>query len=217
MEGHSRYKLTRDDMVAQLREQLSFLELSGRAFDEGAEGEAKRLAVVVRVLVHDTRSSVSLLRHLSAKDTISYLNTADRINPANLAPTLGLVYMEMSNEGFRYVARLGDPPPRDQRPRWKAFIDWWTDPVTKDGRGELFSRRDYVLTLSNREGGAHVEHSLDARYAELTRNNSFGWSFGQGGEEPKPVDHNPAPPSVRQIAYEIEQTIRHHPLKLGLS
>lgn len=39
----------------------------------------------------------------------------------------------------------------------------------------------------------------------------------EGWEEGKPVEHNPALPSVRQIAYEVEQTIRQHPLKLGLS
>jgi hypothetical protein len=44
--------LTRDEPVSHLREQLEFLRRSAEAYDDGAEGEAKRLATVIRVLVH---------------------------------------------------------------------------------------------------------------------------------------------------------------------
>lgn len=215
MAGGAGYELTRSDLIEQLREQLSFIAASGQAFDQGSEGEAKRLAVTIRILLHDTGVSTSLLAHLGAKDRISYLDTSEPINPANLAATPGLVAMQMSNEGMTYVARLEDGPTTP--PRWVPFQKWWEDPVTKDSHGELFSRKDYVLTMSNKEGGAHVDHSLDARYADLTRNNSLGWVIETHGEAAKPVEHNPALPSVRQIAYEVEQTLRQHPLKLRLS
>lgn len=215
MAGGAGYQLTRSDLIEQLGEQLSFIAASGRAFDQGSEGEAKRLAVAVRILLHDTGVSTSVLAHLGLKEKISYLDTSEPINPLNLAATPGLVAIQMSNEGMTYVARLDDGPTTP--PRWVPFRKWWEDPVTKDSHGELFSRKDYVLTMSNREGGAHVDHSLDVRYANLTRNNSLGWILETHGEAAKPVEHNPALPSVRQIAYAVEQTLSQHPLKLGLS
>ena len=216
MTSTPKYRLTRDDFVAHLKDQLEFLERSGRAYDEGAEGEAKRMAAVLRVLLHDTRNSTSLLTHLGAKEQLSYVDTAMPINPHNLAATPGLVLMEFGpgTEG-RYVPPLGDLHPDRIKPN-KPFKPWWEDPVTQDARGNLFSRKDYVLTASNQEGGAHVDHSLDMAYAELTKNSALGWMVHGGNEPEKPFERNPAFASVRQIAFEVERTLRQHPLKLGL-
>lgn len=59
---------TADQLSAQLDKQLRWLKRSIASFDEGFEDEAGRLAVVVRVLVHDTRSSHSLLGQLDQKN-----------------------------------------------------------------------------------------------------------------------------------------------------
>ncbi|PKM42871.1 MAG: hypothetical protein CVV03_09425 [Firmicutes bacterium HGW-Firmicutes-8] len=53
--------LTVQELEEHLREQLEFLELSAESYDRGKDGEAKRLASTIRVLVHETRSSHSLL------------------------------------------------------------------------------------------------------------------------------------------------------------
>ena len=55
---------TRPDLDELLREQIGFLERSSAAYDEGYHDEAKRIAVVVRVLLHDTQSSHSLFEQL---------------------------------------------------------------------------------------------------------------------------------------------------------
>jgi hypothetical protein len=46
--------ITPADVQVHLNEQLGFLERSVAAFDQGYEDEAKRLAVTLRVLLHDT-------------------------------------------------------------------------------------------------------------------------------------------------------------------
>ncbi|MFJ5956563.1 hypothetical protein ACIQC5_11475 [Paenarthrobacter sp. NPDC092416] len=53
-------KLERDD-INRLVEQLEFLDSSCAAYDSGSRSEAKRLATTVRVLLHDTKQSTSLL------------------------------------------------------------------------------------------------------------------------------------------------------------
>ena len=46
-------------------EQIGFLEASAKAFDQGYEGEAKLLAVAVRILLHDADRSHSLLGQIN--------------------------------------------------------------------------------------------------------------------------------------------------------
>ncbi len=58
---------TRAELEAHLKEQIAFLKASAQSYDKGFLGEAKRLAVTVRVLIHDTVASPSLLRQLDLK------------------------------------------------------------------------------------------------------------------------------------------------------
>jgi hypothetical protein len=198
------YRLTRDDLEDHFREQVAFLDRSVQAFDSGYEDEAKRLATVIRVLLHDTPKSASVLAQLGVKESIRYLDTAEPINPRNLVSTPGLVIMRMtSGVGGSYVAPLDDRPPVFQ-PQARDFRRWWETPVTKDATGTQFSRKDYVLGLSNKEGGAHVDPTLDAEYAALSRSNSLGWMYVPGDESSElPFANNPALPSVRQISHEL--------------
>jgi hypothetical protein len=54
-------KKDRSVLLANLAESIDFLNLSASSFDNGYEAEAKRLAVTLRVLLHDTAQSHSLL------------------------------------------------------------------------------------------------------------------------------------------------------------
>ena len=60
------------DFNEQLETQVSFLRRSVNAFDEGYNDEALRLAVTLRVLFHDTKQSVSLLRYLKKKGSLNF-------------------------------------------------------------------------------------------------------------------------------------------------
>jgi hypothetical protein len=59
------YTQTDDELREHLRDSVEFLAASSAAYDAGAEGEAKRIATTIRVLVHDTNSSKSLLEAVS--------------------------------------------------------------------------------------------------------------------------------------------------------
>jgi hypothetical protein len=188
------YNLSRDDLLEQLREQVAFLERSAASFDQGFQDEAKRLATVIRVLVHDTSASLSVLGQLGEKAKLQFLDTAATISPENLVGTPGLVMFHVSasqsHGDVQYDPRLELSWRRDA----KAFDAWWTDPVTKTPSGSLFSRCDYV------------DPSLDADWAALTRQNALAFvKFGPEGEQDM---GSPALPTVRQIAYEVDETIR---------
>ena len=66
----SKYVKTKDDLRNHLIEQIALLKASSNSFNNGFEGEAKRLAIVVRTLVHDTDNSTSLLKPLNKKDIL---------------------------------------------------------------------------------------------------------------------------------------------------
>ena len=63
---------TQDELFQQLKEQLKFIHTSSNEFDKENFSEAKRLATNIRILLHDTNSSTSLLKQLGYKEKIYY-------------------------------------------------------------------------------------------------------------------------------------------------
>lgn len=198
------------------------MELSNEAFDAGMLAEAKRLAGVLRTLFHHTAdsprgSSHALINQLDLQDTLTWVATAGTPNPNNLGTTWGLVQVGMDiGEGRPlYRAPLGDRPPARIRttvgnvPRGSRiyFDAWWKNPVTKDSDGTLFCRKDFVLALVNKEGGAHVDPQVDAAYDKIANSNSMGWTYKNGDADEIPLS-NPVPFAVRQISYEVVESVR---------
>lgn len=206
---------TMEDLSSHLQEQVDILRTSGEAFDRGAIPMAKVLAAHIRVLVHDTRSSTSLLKELTVKGQIKYFDTARPIDPSNLLPTPNLVMVRMTSGSTPgYIASKEGGP--IEQVSLAEFEDWWRTPIIEDDQGNVFTRRDLVLALAHQEGGAHVDPELPEAYAALSRSNSLGWIVGEGvltvGSAPGPglrhIAGNPVVFAVRQIAHELEYSIR---------
>jgi SEC-C motif len=204
-----------DDLARHLEEQIGFLRASAQAFDDGVEAEAKRLATVIRVLVHDTARSRSLLGLLGLKETLWFLDTSRHRNTPGMAPNFvseSLTSLEISPGALRHVAPLDDLPPSRRGPPARVEA-WWKTPVLTDADAMTFSRRDLVLALANRDGGAHVDPELGSAYARLSRNNSFGWvahsgdPFQDGATFEAPTN-SPAVACVRQCAFEVDLSLR---------
>jgi hypothetical protein len=193
------------ELYEHLKEQIYFLKSSCSAFDNGFKGEAKRLAVVIRVLVHDTKSSKSLLGLLSSKG-IYFYNTALPYDPKNLVTHMGLIGLRMNGNGSEYWPPLDDGPPSRYLNKWLTFEEWWDEIVIHDHKNE-FSRRNLVLAVSNKDGGAHIDPNLNQAYSNLTRNNSLGWNQVYNGTE-API-RNPELASIRQIAHEMLKTLEN--------
>lgn len=189
-----------EELRRQLDDQLLFLKSSAKAFDEGFEAEAKRLAVVLRVLMHDTRNSKSLLGQLGKKGG-KFLGTAIPFDPANMLSHGGLVSIALGPPISRYVAELDNCPVH----QWVDFEDWWNQPVFSDDQKRVMSRADLVGVVANQDGGAHVDPSLDATYHALSRNNAMGW-MASDGTEFSPME-DPARAAIRQIAHEVLRTL----------
>jgi hypothetical protein len=176
--------------IDQLKRQLSFLTRSCQSFDAGNVDEAIRVAVCIRILLHTTRSSTSLLQHLNAPDlpllstvpvdsSVSQLLGFDGltgITPNGIGPKLSLI-----SSGVQLKAP-----------------DWWTQ-VVYVNRGVTTTRRQLVLAAANRDGGAHVDPQLTHDYELLFKN---FWYELVLNDETVPLDSLHLI-GIRQLGHEI--------------
>jgi len=139
------------DLVEHLRRQLIFLRSSARAYDDGDAVEAVRIAIVIRVLCHDTGKSASLLGQLGVKDQMQLVTTAGTLSSSEQQQ---LDYAELLG-GMTFGANPTYNPIPAGAPTI-ACPDWWEQPVfLRDGK--LISRKLVVLSAANKDGGAHVD------------------------------------------------------------
>ncbi len=179
--GITGYALTPDDFRERLQEQCRFLRASAAAYDAGDTAEAQRLAVTVRVLVYDKNQSVSLLQHLGVKGSLEFHDTASQLEPdehvppdgdngGRIARTIGAGLATLVSVGGEWTFQPRGPQPVRQLP----FEEWWSTNVSRGPRGiGLATRRDVVLALANKEGGAHVDAALEENWSAVTRAGSF--------------------------------------------
>jgi hypothetical protein len=197
-------RLTPSQLKAHLEEQLGFLERSASAFDQGFEGEAKRIAVTLRVLLHDNpkSGSRSLLTQLGERDR-HFWDTASPESPGNLLSHSGLTAMRVRSDGSAsYVALLDDKPFARRVP----FSEWWTATVFRTPEGLSLNRRNMIRTAADQDGGAHVDPLLDETYAKLAHDNALGWELFDGTSS-TPI-RDPIWPALRQVAHEVLKTLR---------
>lgn len=191
------------ELAGLLDEQVRFMELSAASFDSGFDGEAKRLAVTVRVLVHDTTKSVSLLGQMRRK-TIQFFGSSFPFDPRNRMSHGGLVFMALAAGGARFVAMLDDIPPN--LAKWISFDRWWSMPIFVDKDRRVLSRKDVILAAANQDGGAHVDPVLNDAYAALSRDHSLGW-ISTDGKDTRPIE-GAEKAAIRQIAHELIKTLK---------
>lgn len=191
------YSLTRDDLLLNLYEQLYFLDLSLSNFSRHerikrfdnrvlgspltselqSEVEGKRIATIIRILVHDTQRSISLLKLLELKDQTQYLNTSAP-NDGKLHSMTGMhgVRGTLSDQYLGLVAKVNQgnsliavPLFNQHLPEWYggysklAFDDWWTS-IIIENKGHKLTRSELILKIANKDGGAHVDPYLPANY-----------------------------------------------------
>ncbi len=197
--------LQRQRFIESLAKQIGLLQLYAQEFDNGNDDLALPMALSIRVLVHDAGRSTSILEHLGVKHQIKYTDTAEPIIPGNLLTSFGLVIAQMTvGQGGAYVPPLEMSRPSGSRPA-AGFARWWKTPVTIDTLRNEFSRKDMILAAANKLGGAHVDSVVPDDIAHFTTPDSLGWrAVGPEGET---QFNSPLPPSIRQIAYEVLDTI----------
>ncbi len=170
---------TNDPRFAEkFREQLRFIARSADLYDRGAEDEALRLATSLRVVLHDTRASTSLFKHLGLtnsrmcssargygnwQDFLSEEINLNSSEPIRMRPLLGRQFVEIP------LAR------------------WWSGDPVFVYRSTDYTRRLVCLSAANKDGGAHVDSELEEYYETLAAGQymvGITGSLEYGGQPP---------------------------------
>lgn len=184
------------ELNAQLKYQLGALQRLVQDYDNGYYADARRLAVILRVLFHSRRDP-SLLQRLGLSAT-SMVDTSPALDPRNLLPFHGLVSLKFEDGEWSYAPKLDADSPSARAP----VNQWWNGVIFSDRKNRNLTRADIVLTAANQDGGAHVDGKVREDYAELHFANSLGWVNDQG----KPPSGDVRYVAIRQIAHEVLKT-----------
>jgi len=224
-----KYRKTDAELAGELSEQVKFLRLSASQFDSGHIAEAKRLATIACILLHDgKRQSKSLLGLLGLKTKIKFPSTA-KANGFGLP--LVNIYL---HDTATFVPKLDS----SQDIKNLGFDDWWNETVYAPGWNHNLSRKDLAFTMRNQDGGSHVDEEITSQtYYLLMKEGTPIVSYAEHADQGVVVfvnnepfyivkEHRPAnsmPPRViserrpipnghlatmRQITWEIDVALR---------
>jgi hypothetical protein len=152
------------DFIEQLRRHIGFLVRSCASFDAGHTEEALRIAVTLRVLFHDTKTSISLLTHLGLKSLALVLSTFEPGYRENKEARTFSVTIPV------FLNSLGQRTPPLSGSRRHEFItasEWWEEIIAYTNY--KVSRKDVVLAAANQDGGAHVDASPSKKTETMIR------------------------------------------------
>ena len=201
---------------------LSYERLKNKCdyFDRGDELIAIDMAVQIRVLLHDTCKSTSLLTHLNKKN-IDFVDTTFcdwETGFAHCSFGDGFSNNSVFQQKFPRYAFLHRhfeqhlpakyTPLLEPSNNLITFDNWWLqNKVCKMNSNISFNRNEIVLTLCNKDGGAHYGEKINNSYFMLKENNKLGVEInGQTVE----TENIPLFVIVRQIAFEVLETLEPH-------
>jgi len=165
----------------KLEEQRHLLQKSVKEMTKGDLAEAIRVATALRTLIHETGSSKPLLKHLNGNYLeLAILDVAPQKKQAVPGGVQSAVVLEVPI-GFQIKPEgtflNPDRPVEGYAP--SSLGKWWQRPsLILPGLGG-FSRREIVLGLANKEGGAHVDPDIGGRYRQLMENKSLQVGYGK--------------------------------------
>jgi len=204
-------RLSLRELEEALQEQLKMLRKSCEDFDRGDVFEAKRIAVHLRILWHNTQQSTGLASQLNLANEVvdtAFVVPPTFVNSESPEPTSDERRLFAIGGSRAYVPLFDHGPAGVSK---APFTHWWEGTVISDGEGHKFTRKDLVLAVVNTDGGAHVDPKLDLAYYALTRKETFGVIRVAPTDDPKVFKkvETPSPVAVtlRQIGHETLKSL----------
>lgn len=141
------------------------------------------IATKLRVLLNDEGRNTSLTTMLGIKEHLVFtaINSDPLANiPANMLFTSILTSININNNISVYCVNKFS----NVEDLLYTFDAWWNE-IVIDSKYEQFSqisRRDVILTLADKEGGAHVDETYDIAHYQATQSNQIKCIDSQGNE-----------------------------------
>lgn len=203
-----RIQQTKKELEKQLSDQLELLKQLASLYDQGQKVVAKAMATSVRVLLHDTKKSKSLLGQLNLKVNRNFFDSCTPFEDLKeegvqrVGSYSGLVNIGVGKSGG-YLPSLDDPA-RDCF-GFVSFDGYWNRVILIDQKKNEYTRSYIIDKVANQDGGAHVDPSLDEKYIDLARKNSMGWKTSSDDKNWTDLGGIELA-VVRQMAHEVIRT-----------
>lgn len=176
------YKRTKEEWLKKIEEQLCFLEDFANEYDKGKIHYAIEMAIKLRILLYDNKSSNSLLTNFCSA---YYVKTPYFLNntyyPSNMEKETDSNFVRSNLCSFEFTlvpnsSQFMYPKPNMGKYGFmfkESFIPWWKK-VTAISIGnnfhDILTRKSVVQLICNKEGGAHVDSHLPEKLTLLIRN-----------------------------------------------
>jgi len=196
-------------LLGMLDDQMAHLDASLTGFVQGRFAEANRVAVVVRVLVHDTALSRSLYSQLELKSVLKWVSTEHPPPSTGVIMLMGLFSIRLAASDGESTMEIGPVPPDEILARGTLldFDTWWTTPVLISN-SEVIARRDIVSMLANQDGGAHVDITK-ARFVRLLASvPAFTFASDDDPQAPREVSEEVARATLRAAMVTIASEVQ---------
>lgn len=196
----------------RLKNKLLFLK---KSLYEEDDIFGEEIAVALRTVLHDTDHSRSLLRILNLKNRM-FLSTKTEDGNRKINIYHGLVRQIKVGVNDGKGGEVKFWPLYDEKyfkscmtKKLIPFDEWWKEIILKNDKFAL-TRKDVILILANKDGGAHYDEQIDKKYDEFRKNDvSKSYFIGINSGIVRGCDNPPIIASVKEIAYEVIETFNN--------
>lgn len=182
-------------------------------FDQKEKFErASNMATALRVLLHDTSQSTSILKHLGDKSSISFYNSSIPNYDNVEFMTSMIVGTHHTKDGTAEQLKPFAAPKCFAYEKFndtQSFDDWWNHILIKY-ENKTFTRRDLVWITANKFGSAHADENVDALYYDLAKGLPSMIFFSDEIDSEKLPIENIIYSVIRQISHEVICTLVDH-------
>jgi hypothetical protein len=162
------------------------------------------MALQLRLLFIDSASRTggrSVMNLMGVTNAQRILSTVPQRISERTISSMGFLGLRLSEGEANWYAPVGDTKGAQNL---LTTEKWLEEPIFKTG-SITFTRFKLIRVIANKEGGAHLDPSIDPEYYEIARANGAGWTFLLGDVQEIPLG-DPFPAMLRQLCYEVLMT-----------
>jgi len=210
-----KFRKTAQELEEELAEQVAALRTAAAGYDSGQSWNAKQLAAILYILLHEgTGRTKSLLGLVGLKAKARFISSMvvppDIPGQVTMACETTLLMVRVAET--KWVPAFADSPFASQY-KWLPVSRWWDEVVFHPETGINLSRKNIVFLMRSQDGGAHVDsHRTNEDYDRFSRTGSALITLEEdtlwiGGGRGKPLPHA-ARALVRQLAWEADESLK---------
>lgn len=198
-------KLSNEDLKEQLNNQIKLLNKNINDYDSGFNESAITISTICRIILHDTNNSKSLLTNLNIKKDLKFVTGINSYMPSNMVPFSKNVGIKNTIKKDTSQLTYYSITPKYKQIFNTISVDfdlWWNEIILRDSDHNLYTRKQIVLFVANKYGGAHIDNKIPDYFYNLEKNNKMGWKAIINNKT-YPAENSPLFPLLRTIGFDL--------------